>query len=775
MNEMIAPPKFGLGARALRVEDAALVTGHGRYTGDVQPEGVLEGFVVRSPMGHAKIDFGDVSDAKAVEGVHLIWTPADVADKGQLPCTALIRQTDGSKPEVPPFPLLTGDVVRHVGDAVAFIVADSLEAARNAAELLEIDYDPLPAVVDTDRALDEDAPVIWPQFGTNLAFETEMGEREKTDEAFEKAAKVASLKLVNNRLVCNYLEGRAILAEHDAASDSYTLTIGTQGVHGIRDTLAKKVMNVDPDTMRVLTPDVGGGFGTKAFVYREYPLVAYAAKALGRPVRWVSDRTEHFMSCAQGRDNVADASFALDADGKILAMRLDLVANMGAYLSQQAPFIPFLGLTMTTGLYDVTAMHARLRGVYTNTLPTDAYRGAGRPEAAYIVERLADEAARVAGLTPEEFRRRNFIQPDQFPYKTQAGRTYDSGEFDGHMTKALELADRDTFEDRVAQSAREGKLRGLGFATYIEACAFAGSEPARVELGEDGTVTLYIGTQSTGQGHQTAYAQFVGGHLGVDYDRIRVVQGDTATQETGGGTGGSRSIPLGAPSVDRASKTLASQVKELASEALEASPGDIELVEGTARIVGTDRSITLADVAKGFDKEKLTAKDEYKTDEATYPNGTHVCELEIDPSTGTTEILRYTIVDDFGVVVNPLLLRGQVHGGVVQGIGQALLEHTVYDEDGQLVTASFMDYAMPRADDLPSFRFETRNVPSKHNEMGIKGAGEAGSIGACPAVMNAVVDALHRACGIRHIDMPATPLAVWRAIEEAKASSSRAA
>ena len=521
--------------------------------------------------------------------------------------------------------------------------------------------------------------------------------------------------------------------------------------------------------MRVLTYDVGGGFGTKGFNYREYPLTAKAAKALGRPVKWVCDRSEHFLADAHGRDHVSTGAVALDKDGRITALKVEFTAAMGSYFNQFGPFIPWLAISMLTGVYDITTVYAHCDAVFTHTVPTDAYRGAGRPEAAFLLERLMDEAARVAGLSTTEIRRRNFIKPEQMPYKTVTDHTYDTGEFAAHMDKALSAADAGSFEARLAGSKARGKIRGLGFGTYIEICAFGGSEPAKVMLDADGVVSVHIGTQSNGQGHQTAYAQFVGGHLGLDYEKIRVVQGDSDDLPSGGGTGGSRSVPLGAPSVDLASKTLAQQLKELAADELEAGVGDIELADGAARVVGTDRRISFVDLAKkAKDKAKLVATGEFKAEEHTYPNGTHVCEVEIDPETGHTEIARYTIVDDFGATVNPMLLAGQVHGGVAQSIGQAIFEHTVYDADAQLVTGTFNDYAMPRASNLPSFDFQTRNVPCKWNALGIKGAGEAGTIGATPTVMNAVVDALYRAYGIRNIDMPATPLRVWETIQAAR-------
>jgi carbon-monoxide dehydrogenase large subunit len=761
-----APLKFGMGASARRIEDRSLIRGQGRYTADVLPPGALTAYVLRSASAHARIRLGNVDQARAAPGVHLVWTAENVRELGPMPCMA--KPAAKQRIREPFFPVLCGDAVRHVGEALAFVVADNLEDAKSAAELIEVDYDPLPVIVDTARALDADAPLVWPERGSNLAFEYEIGDGNATAAAFASAAQVAELTVVNNRLVCNYMEPRAIVAEYDSASGRYHVTVGSQGVHGMRDAICR-VLKIDQQLMRVVTPDVGGGFGTKNFNYREYPLTAKAAKALGRPVKWVCDRNEHFMADAHGRDNVTSGALALDSDGRIKAMRVEVIASMGAYLHQFGPYIPWGGLTMSTGAYDIRTLHAVCKGVFTNTVPTDAYRGAGRPEAAYLIERLMDEAARVAGLSSAEIRRRNFVRPEQMPYRTQTDRLYDTGEFAAHMDKALQVAKADGFEARLADSRAKGRIRGLGFASYIEVCAFQGSEPAKAILEADGTVTMHIGTQSNGQGHQTAYAQFVAGPLGLDYDRIRVVQGDTDLLENGGGTGGSRSIPLGVPSVDRASRQLAEQVKALAADQLEAGIGDIELVDGTARVVGTDRLISYADLAAGAaDKSKLTAVAEFKSDENTYPNGTHVCEIEVDPETGLAEILAYVIVDDFGVVVNPMLLAGQIHGGVAQGIGQALHEHTVYDSDGQLLTATLNDYALPRASDLPFIHFETRNIPCKWNPLGIKGAGEAGTIGAAPAVMNALVDALHRAYGIRNVDMPATPRRIWEAIQAAR-------
>ncbi len=769
MNQTVTPPKFGIGASARRKEDPAFITGHGRYVADVTPPGTLHAALARSVMAHARIRISGLEAAREAPGVRLVLGPDDIAEYGHLPCVYLIRQEDGSKVQPTPRPLLEGSVVRHIGEPVAFIVAETERQAKDAAELIEIDYAPLETVTEAEAALADDAPLVWPERGTNLAFSFTHGEEAATEAVFAGAAKTARVKLVNNRVVSNYMEPRGCVAEFDAASGRFTLTAPTQGGHGMRRILAKDILKMPEDSIRVVTPDVGGGFGTKMFVYRELPLAMIAARAVGAPVKWVGDRAEHFVADAQGRDNIAEAELALDEDGRFLALRANILTNMGAYLHQFGPGIAHIGPTMLPGVYDIPTLFIRTRGAFTNTVPTDAYRGAGRPEAAYVIERLVDEAAAVTGLAPDEIRRRNFIRPEQMPYTTRTGRTYDTGEFAGHLARAQEVADWAGFAARAEASARAGKFRGIGLSTYIEICAFPGSERAELYLDTDGTVTLLIGTQSNGQGHATAYAQVVAEKLGLDYDRIRVIQGDTDAVKTGGGTGGSRSIPIGLPSVDVASRSLADKIRQIAADELEVSAEDVELVDGRALVIGTDRTIGLDAVAKAAgSREAVTGEGEVKQDGATYPNGTHVCEVEIDPDTGVIRILSYVVVDDFGVTVNPILLAGQVHGGIAQGIGQALGERTVYDADGQLITASFLDYAMPRAGDMPFFHFETRNVPSTSNALGIKGAGEAGTIGAGPAVMNAVVDALARGVGLRHIDMPATPLKVWEAIRAAR-------
>lgn len=764
MNQ-IATPKFGVGAPLRRKEDEPLITGQGIYTGDYMPEGCLHGFVVRSAMAHAKISVENADEIRAMEGVHLVLTGAELEGK-KMPTQARLKQADGTDYWLPPQPVLCSDTVRYVGDAIAFVVADDLETAKSAAEMLEVDYDPLDLVVGIENALAADAVQVWPEHGSNVAFTFGQGDEAKTDAAFAEADRVVSVELVNNRIVANYMELRGCVAEYDAEADRFQLTLGTQGGHGMRDTICS-ILRLDKEKLRVITPEVGGGFGTKLFCYREYPLSVMAAKELGRPVRWAGDRMDHFVTDAHGRDNLSIAELALDADSRILGLKVHVKAAMGAYLHQFGPFIPHVGVSMSSGLYDIPAVFAKVEGVYMHTVPTDAFRGAGRPEAAYLIERLIEKAGEETGLGSIEIRKRNFIRTEQLPYTTQLGRLYDTGDFAGHLDKALEVADWNGFKARQAESASAGKYRGIGLSTYIEACAFAGSEEATVELGAEGNVTLLIGTQTNGQGHATAYSQVVAEQFGVNIEDIEVIQGDTDRVRKGGGTGGSRSIPIGLPSVRDASVSLVKKVKELAADRLEAGVEDLELESGVVRVVGTDQQVTLAEIAAGSD-EPLLAREEVAQAECTYPNGTHVCEVEVDPDTGDVSIVNYVIVDDFGVTVNPLLLAGQVHGGAASALSQAMCEHTVYDEDGQLLTASLLDYRMIRAADLPDIHFETRNIPSTTNAMGIKGAGEAGTIGGCASIMNAIQMAVSDGAGVSElIDMPATPHRVWEALQAA--------
>lgn len=763
------PMKFGFGQPVRRVEDHRLTTGAGRYTDDTIVEGALHAFVLRSQYAHAKFSIRDKVAARAMKGVRLILTGEDVAHLGGLPCNGLIQTVSGAPVTPMHVPVLPTGIVRHVGEAVAFIVADTLDQARDAAEAIEIDWEALPSVTGISAALDPEAPQVWPDRAGNVAFEAAQGDKEKTDKAFAKAHSTVSATIVNNRLASNFMETRACVAEYDKASKRWTLTLGSQGSHGNRDILAKSIFKVDPARIRVVTPDVGGGFGTKLFMYREYPLSMVAAEMLKRPVRWVADRTEHFLADTHGRANLATATMALDKRGRFIGLRVDLAAEMGAYLSQYGPFIPWVGTTMTPGCYNIPAVHVRFRGILTNTTPVDAYRGAGRPEAAYLIERLVDAIARQTGKTPDAVRSLNFVKPSEMPHKTQTGPTYDSGEFEGHMRRAMEVGDWAGFKARHKAAAKAGKIRGIGLACYIEACGGGGPESSSVTLGKDGMVTVLIGTQSNGQGHETAYAQLVSQHLDIPLDRIRVVQGDTDRIATGAGTGGSRSIPVGGSALNKATEILSDNLKRLASEKLEAAIGDLEISDGAVRIVGTDKALDLAAIAAlpGATEAMLHVRQTWQPPEATYPNGTHLCELEIDPKTGATEIVNYVVVDDFGVTLNPIMLESQVHGGAAQGIGQALMEEIRFDESGQMLTATFMDYALPRAVDVPNFHFETRNVRCVTNPMGVKGAGEAGAIGSCPAVMNAMVDALDRAAGIKAIDMPATPTKVFNALKAA--------
>ena len=764
--------KFGVGQPHVRVEDASLLTGHGRYLADLIPEGALRAVVVRSPHAHARFRIQNLDAVRAMDGARLVLTGADIAEYGSMPCQGVIKPSDEEKLWVPPYPLLASEEVRHVGDAVAFIVADTLNAARDAAEAIEIEWEELPAIADLKEAATAGAPQVWPERAQNVAFTVELGDREGTEKAFAGAARTVKIELVNQRLVANYMETRGAIAEPASGGEPQKLTVSTQGSHIIRNALADRVFKVPHDQLRVITGDVGGGFGTKLGPYREYALAIVAAQRLNHAVAWIADRSEHFLGDAHGRDNVTVAEMALDKNNRFLAMRVDTIANLGAYLSFFGPFIPANGATMLPGVYTIPVMYARVRGIYTHTLPVDAYRGAGRPEAAYVIERLVDAVAREVGSGQDELRRINFIPPSAMPYKTSTGRTYDSGEFEGHLLRAQELADWKGFEKRAKAAEKNGRVRGIGLSSYIEACGGVGGETAKLRVEPDGTATLYIGTQTNGQGHATAYAQFVADELDIAPEKVVTKQGDTNDLPTGGGTGGSRSLPTGGPSVGMAAKKLAGQLKELAAAELDAPADKLEIVDGAVRVSGSNRLVTFAALAqKHENSEKLIAQDAYQPRAPTYPNGTHICEVELDPNSGAIEIVGYWVVDDFGFTINPLLLEGQIHGGVVQGVGQALTEQAVYDASGQLLTATFMDYAMPHARDMSMIHFETRNVPCTTHILGVKGAGEAGTIGACPAVMNAVVDALDRGFGIASMDMPATPSRVWEAIYRRGAKS----
>jgi carbon-monoxide dehydrogenase large subunit len=756
------PAKFGIGQSVWRKEDDPLLRGAGRYVADHAPPGCLHAVVLRSPHAHARFRL-DAAAARAMAGVRLVLSGDDVRDIRPLPCDV---ELPGVDIRVPPYPVLARGEVKHVGDAVAFVVADTLEQAKDAAEAIKVEWRVQPHVVGAMAALERDATQVWPQAPGNIAFEATIGDRRASAKAFAQAAHTVSLTLVNQRLVTNYLDTRGVIAEYDAGGDHITLTLSSQGSHAVRDVLCA-MLDLPPKQLWVVTPDVGGGFGSKLFCYREYALAAIAARQLKKPVKWVAERSEHFLADAQGRDNITTAKLAIDAEHRFLALDVDLVADMGGYLSAYAPFIPYIGAGMSPGVYDIPACHIRVRGVFTNSVPVDAYRGAGRPEAAYVIERIVDAAARELGVAPDALRRKNF--PKAMPYTTSTGKVYDSGDFAAHMTRAQEVIGWKDFDKRLASAKKRGLLRGIGLATYIEACGNNGPDTATLKLNDDGTIVALMGSQSTGQGHATAYAQIITEHLGVSPSRVRMVQGDTDLIASGTGTGGSSSIPCGGASLASASEKLAANLKKLAADVLETAASDLEFDDGVVRVVGTDRAITFAQIARLPEAmvARLQASDAFAPEAATFPNGTHVAEVEIDPDSGAISIVTYVIVDDFGVSLNPLLLAGQVHGGTAQGIGQALFERAVYEpSSGQLLTASLLDYALPRADQIPPLTFETRNVPCRNNPLGVKGAGEAGAIGSCPAVMNAVLDALWRAFRIRHLDMPATPERVWAAIEE---------
>jgi carbon-monoxide dehydrogenase large subunit len=772
--------RFGVGQGLRRVEDLRFLTGEGQYSDDIRLDGQTYCALVRSPFAHAEITGIDTAEAKAAPGVLAVFTVEDLdADGiGNIPCLTPMPGKNKTRTVMPPRPALARGRVRHVGDAVAMVVAETPQQARDAAELVMVDYESLPAVTDTKAATRPGQPQVWAEAANNTSLVWETGDEAGTRAAFDKAAHVTRLEFVNNRIVVKSLEPRATIGAYDTASETYTLYTGSQGSHRMLGPLCDMVLGIPKEKMHIITPDVGGGFGMKIFVYPETVLVLFAAKRLGRPVRWIADRSEGFLSDTQGRDHVTLAELALDGDHRILGLRVTTTANMGAYLSNFAPFIP-TGCygPMLSGLYSIPVGYAEVTTVFTNTVPVDAYRGAGRPEAAYLVERLMDAAARDVGLSPAEFRQRNFIPPGALPYTTAFGETYDSGDFPGMLKRGLAAIDHAGFDARRQQAAAAGKLRGLGFACYGEVCGSNGEETARLEVKDDGALELWIGTQTNGQGHFTAYAQLLNDKLGIDPDQLTVHQGDSWDLPQGGGTGGSRSLLMGGQAIDGAADRVIERARKIAGHLLEAAEADIEHVEGVFTVVGTDKQVTLAQIAKTA-KEDTTLPDDMNgkiegqhhlvAGAQTYPNGCHLCELEVDPDTGDVELLRYVVVDDFGVVVNPLLVGGQVHGGTAQGIGQALLEHTVYDGDGQLLTGSFMDYCMPRADDIPAIELTLiEDTPCTTNPMGVKGAGEAGAIGACPAVINAVVDAL-APLGVHHIDMPATPEKVWRAVQDAR-------
>ena len=770
--------KFGLSQPLRRVEDPRLLLGNGRYTDDISVPGQLYGVVLRSPHAHARIQGIDTEAARAVPGVRGVFTGADLAADGlgEIPCAIPMQNRDGSsRAETPHFALATG-AVRHVGDPVAFIVADTVKAARDGAEAVMVDYDILPSVTDLATAMDPGQPLVWPGAKNNVCFDWSVGDKAKTDALFAGAAHVTRLTVVNNRVVVNSMEARGALADYDTASGKWTIHTCTQGSWLVKDFLADAIFRLPKDRFRVVTPDVGGGFGMKLFLYAEVVLVAYAARKLGKPVKWASDRAEAFVSDTHGRDNITVGEIALDRDGRFLALRTRNLAGMGAYLSNFAPMIPTgAGTKVLASVYGFKSIYANVLGVLTNTVPVDAYRGAGRPESNYLVERLIDAAARETGIDRVELRRRNMVPSSAMPHTSAMGVTYDSGEFAHVLDAALARIDWAGFPARRAEAARRGKRRGIGLSYYMEATGGDPTERADIRFTEDGHVDVWVGTQSTGQGHETAYVMLTNHELGVPMEKIRIRQGDSDELPSGGGTGGARSLYSEGQAILVTTASVVEKGKQAASEVLEAAPADIEFAAGRFSIAGTDRAIDILSLAatqlqrakRGEAATLLDAHEVAEIKSHTFPNGCHIAEVEVDPETGVVETKRYVVCDDVGHAINPMIVRGQVHGGVTQGIGQAVYERTAYDPDsGQLLSGSFMDYALPRADDVPDIEVELIEVPCGTNPLGVKGAGEAGAVGSPPAVINAVVDAL-AADGVTHVDMPATPEAVWKALRKA--------
>ena len=768
--------QFGLAQPVRRVEDPRLLKGAGRYTDDITLPGMLFGIVLRSPHAAAAITGVDTAAARAMPGVQAIYTGADLAGDGigGLPCAVPMTNRDGSNGAMPPHPVLADGAVRHVGDPVAFIVATTAQQARDAAEAIEVGYDVRASSTDLATSIDAGAAQVWPEAPSNTVFDWEIGDKAATEALFARAAHVTKLRVVNNRIVVSSMEARAALADYDG--DRWTLYTNTQGGWLLKGLISSAVFKTEAEKFRVITPDVGGGFGMKLFLYAEHVLTCYAARKLGRPVKWASERSEAFLCDTQGRDNVTLGEIAMDANGKFLALRTRNLANMGAYLSTFGPYIPtYAGTSVLASIYGFQAIYANVIGVFTHTPPVDAYRGAGRPEANYLVERLIDAAAREIGIDRVELRRRNLVPASAMPHSTPMGKTYDSGDFSRVLDAALKTMDFSGFPARRAASAARGKKRGIGLAYYLEATGGDATERAEIRFAEDGFVDVYVGTQSTGQGHETAYVQLTADRLGIDGEKIRVRQGDTDAIPVGGGTGGARSLYSEGQAILLTASTVIEKGRRAASEALEAAPADIVFEDGRFSITGTDRGmdiLTLAatqrkKAAAGADVTILDAAEIANIDHHTFPNGCHIAEIEVDPETGHIEILRYSVTDDVGRAVNPMIVAGQVHGGVAQGIGQAMMERTAFDpSSGQLLSGSFMDYQLPRADDLPDIEVELIEVPCGTNPLGVKGAGEAGAVGSPPALMNALLDALADS-GITQLDMPATPEVVWRALAPA--------
>ena len=775
--------KFGIGQPVPRLEDPRFITGRGRYVDDIDMPLQCHGVLVMSPHAHARIKSIDTAAAKAAPGVLAVLTGADVeADKIGSLVPVMPEDMGGPKGYRTLRPILSSGKVRAVGDRVAFVVAETLQQARDAAELIAIDYEPLPAVVSLEDAVKPGAPVIWDGAPNNVAVGLMMGDKAATDAAFAGAKHVVSVKLVNNRVSANSIEPRAAIGQYHPDSESYTLYSTSQNPHGHRQHVSGDVLKVPQIKVRVISPDVGGGFGMKGAVYPEDALVVWASRRCGgRPVKWVSTRSEAFLSDAHGRDQVVTGELALDERGKILGLRVDALHDMGSHVFDASIVVPLFALKLAPGVYQVPAVHAAGRAVLTNTPPLQPYRGAGRPEATYLIEQLLDRAAHVIGVDPIEIRRRNFVPPTAMPHKLHSGIAYDSGEFMRVMDECLKLADWSGFAKRAAQSKKDGKLRGRGIGYFIEEAAIFNDRMV-IRFDPSGTLMILAGTHSHGQGHQTVYTQMVHEWLGVPMESISFIQGDTNEVAVGRGTYGSRSMHVGGNALKKAADAIIEKAKPMAAMMLEAAAGDIEFKNGSFHIVGTDRALPLTAVAQSLHRPMflppqfevgLEASGTFAAEPSNFPNGCHVCEVEIDPETGVVTLARYAAVDDVGKIMNALLCEGQIHGGVAQGVGQALMESIVFDTDGQLVTGSFQDYAMPRATDFPDLVSELTEVPATTNPLGIKGAGEAGATGAPPAVIGAILDAL-RPLGIDHIDMPATPNKIWQAIHAANGAKAAA-
>ncbi|GLI22114.1 carbon-monoxide dehydrogenase large subunit [Xanthobacter flavus] len=787
MNASVSSSVTPIGAAVRRKEDHRFITGKGRYTDDLDRPGQTYAYFVRSPYAHARIRHIDATAAKAMPGVVDVLTGADIAADGlgDLICGWMIHSKDGSPMKMGSHPALAKEKVRYVGDHVAVVIAETLNQAKDAALAVEVEYELLPAVADLATATDGEQ--IHDCAPRNTAFEWELGDKAATEAAFARAAKVTSIDIVNNRLAPNAIEPRAAIGEYDSGDEAFTLWTTSQNPHVARLVLSAFVGIAPENKLRVIAPDVGGGFGSKIFIYAEETVCAWASKKVGRPVKWTADRSEAFLSDAHGRDHITHAELAMDEAGHIIGFRIKTRANMGAYLSTFASSIPtYLYATLLSGQYAIPAIYCEVDAIYTTTAPVDAYRGAGRPEATFLLERIVEKAARERGEDPAEFRRRNFIK--SFPHQTPVIMCYDAGDYVASLDKALEVADYKGFPARRAESERNGKLRGIGLSAYIEACGIAPSaavgslgagvglwESAEVRVNPTGNVEVLTGSHSHGQGHETTFAQLVSARLGIPIDQVSVVHGDTDKVQFGMGTYGSRSGAVGMSAIVKALDKVEAKAKKIAAHMLEASEGDIEFKDGKFTVAGTDRSLAFAEVAlNAYVAHKFpTSEIEpglkegafYDPTNFTFPAGCHICELEVDPETGVVEIKSFVAIDDFGEIINPMIVEGQVHGGIGQGIGQALMEGVTYDEDGQLVTGSYMDYTMPRAGDLPSFTVGMTQTRCPSNPLGIKGCGEAGAIGAPPAVINALTNAL----GTEDVPMPATPSRVW-AIAQARAS-----